>query len=171
VKNEVKEVLLIWEKMGGGSEVKISAIDLGDDQEQRFDFTFEGETSSKVPYEFPQEYLIEPNTAIMKAGGFKSFAVRYGLSKLHPNTHFYTASQVPEVNPCRVFKIIQEVKLDKKELRRIFPSGKVNVIVRNHPLKANDLKKKYGLKDGGADFLIATTTMDGKARTYWCGRE
>jgi hypothetical protein len=22
-----------------------------------------------------------------------------------------------------------------------------------------------------ADFLIATTTMDGKARTYWCGRE
>ena len=107
----------------------------------------------------------------MKAGGFKTFALRYGLSKLHPNTHLYTSPQLPEEIPGRIFKIIQEIKLDRKELKRLFPSGKVNVIVRNHPLKAKDLKKKYELNDGGAEYLIATTTMDGKARVYWCGRE
>lgn len=171
VKNQVKEVLLIWENGGKEGEVKISAIDLRDDQEQRYNFTFEEEKSSQVTYGLPQGYLVEPNTAIMKAGGFKSFALRYGLSKLHPNTHLYTASQVTEDIPGRIFKIIQEVKLDKKELKRLFPSGKVNVTVRNHPLNTNELKKKYGLNDGGADFLIATTTMDNRARAYWCGRE
>lgn len=170
VKNEVKEVLLIWENSGNETAVKISAFDLSAEKEQRFDFTFEEEESIEVKYAFPQEFLIEPNVAIMKAGGFKSFAFGYGLNKLHRNTHLYTALQISEEIPGRIFKIIQEIKLDKKKLKRLFPLGKVNVIVRNHPLKAKDLKKKYGLKDGGADFLIATTTMEGKARAFWCER-
>jgi hypothetical protein len=69
-----------------------------------------------------------------------------------------------------VFEVVQEIKLDKKELKRAFPSGKVNVLVRNHPLKPDILKKKYGLKDGGNDFLLATMTMDGKAKVYRCRR-
>ncbi len=170
VKNEVKEVLLIWENGVNETAVKISAFDLSAEKEQRFDFTFEEEESIEVKYAFPQEFLIEPNAAIMKAGGFKSFALRHGLNKLHPNSHLYTAPQIPEEIPGRIFKIIQEIKLDKKKLRQLFPWGKVNVMVRNHPLKAKDLKKKYGLKDGGSDFLIATTTMEGKARAFWCER-
>ncbi|MEX2592120.1 MAG: class I SAM-dependent methyltransferase [Anditalea sp.] len=170
VKNEVKEVLLIWKKQEKVEEVRLSAFDLKTDKEQRFDFTFEKEEGNEVTYALPQEFLIEPNAAIMKAGGFKSFALRYGLSKLHRNTHLYTALKFPEKIPGRIFKIIQEVKLDKKELKRLFPMGKVNVIVRNHPLKAEDLKKRYGLKDGSEDFLVATMTMEGKARVYWCGR-
>src|SRR5690606_27107705 len=90
VKNEVKEVLLIWGKLGDEAKVKISAFDLQKDRQLEFDFTFEEEASSQVFYEFPQQYLVEPNAAILKAGGFKSFALRYELSKLHPNTHLYT---------------------------------------------------------------------------------
>jgi 16S rRNA G966 N2-methylase RsmD len=170
VKNEVKEVLLMWGKNGDEAEVKISAFDLKNDRELGFDFTFEEEASSQVFYGFPQQYLVEPNAAIMKAGGFKSFALRHGLSKLHPNTQLYTSPQLPKEVPGKIFKIIQEIKLDRKELKRLFPLGKVNVVVRNHPLKAEDLKKKYGLNDGGEEYLVATTTMDGKARAYWCGR-
>lgn len=171
VKNEVKEVLLVWGKLLDEAETKISAFDLQNDRELSFGFTFKEEASSQVFYEFPQQYLVEPNAAIMKAGGFKSFALRYGLSKLHPNTHLYTSPQLPKEIPGKIFKIIQEVKLDRKELKRLFPLGQVNVVVRNHPLKAKDLKKKYNLTDGGTEYLIATTTMDGKARAYWCGRE
>src|SRR5690606_31533871 len=61
VKNEVKEVLLMWGKMGNEAEVKISAFDLKNDQQQRFDFTFEEEINSKLNYGFPQQYLMEPN--------------------------------------------------------------------------------------------------------------
>lgn len=170
VKNEVKEVLLLWKKHDVGGTVKISAYDLGPEQEQRFDFTFEAEEESPVRYEMPSGYLLEPNAAILKAGAFKSFASHHGLAKLHPNTHLYTLPEIRGEIPGRVFRIFQEVKLDKKVLKQLFPSGMVNVLVRNHPLKAQNLKKKYGLKDGGKEFLIATTTKDGKARAFWCGR-
>lgn len=168
VKNEVKEVLLLWHK-GQKGETTITAVDLRDGKE-RFSFTFTQEKNTEVGYALPQSYLIEPNAALLKAGGFKSFAAAYSLAKVHPNTHLYTTSELLHEIPARVFEIIEEIKLDKKELKRVFPSGKVNVLVRNHPLKPDVLKKKYGLKDGGKDFLLAATTMDGKARAYWCRR-
>jgi 16S rRNA G966 N2-methylase RsmD len=169
VKNEVKEVLLVWHK-GELAETGITTVNLKEGGEERFVFTFTQEKYAEADYSLPQQYLIEPNAALLKAGGFKSFASAYGLAKIHPNTHLYTASDLPAKIPARVFEIVKEVKLDKKELKRMFPSGKVNVLVRNHPLKPDVLKKKYGLKDGGSDFLLAATTMDGKARAYWCRR-
>jgi hypothetical protein len=169
VKNEVKEVLLVWHS-GQLAEPTIKTVDLKGDGEACFNFTYPQEELAEVDYALPQRYLIEPNAAIMKAGGFKSFASAYGLAKLHPNTHLYTSSNFPREIPGRVFEVVQEIKLDKKELKRAFPSGKVNVLVRNHPLKPDILKKKYGLKDGGNDFLLATMTMDGKAKVYRCRR-
>ena len=169
VKNEVKEVLLVWHR-GGKEEPLIAAVDLKGDTEERFTFTFRQEKNSEVRYALPQNYLIEPNAALLKAGGFKSFAATYGLAKINPNTHLYTASDLPVGVAGRVFEIVEEIKLDKKELKRAFPSGKVNVLVRNHPLKADVLKKKYRLKDGGEDFLLAATTMEGRPRAYWCRR-
>lgn len=169
VKNEVKEVLLVWHK-GESGETKITAVDLKGDAEDRFVFTFTQEKDAEVDYSLPQQYLIEPNAALLKAGGFRSFASAYGLAKIHPNTHLYTSSDLPKELPGRVFEIVEEIKLDKKVLKQIFPSGKVNVLVRNHPMKPDVIKKKYALKDGGSDFLLAATTMDGKARAYWCRR-
>ena len=170
IKNEVKEVLLVWQESGRQDKIKISAFDLNISQESGFDFTLKEEVNNQVSYSLPAEYLIEPNAAILKAGGFKTFANRFGLFKLHPNTHLYTSPKPQGEVPGKVFIIIQEVKLDKKALKRHFPSGQVNVIVRNHPLKADALKKKYGLKDGGSDYLIAVKTMDEKNRVYWCRR-
>jgi len=170
IKNDVKEVLLIWKDSDHEADVEISAFDLHISPESGFDFTLEEEANNQVNYSLPAVYLIEPNAALLKAGGFKTFANRFGLSKLHPNTHLYTSPEFPGEVPGKVFTIIREIKLDKKELRRHFPSGQINVIVRNHPLKADVLKKKYGLKDGGADYLIAVKTMDERNRVYWCRR-
>ena len=170
VKNEVKEVLLVRKKSEHKEKVEISAFDLSISQESGFEFTLEEEANHEVSYSLPAEYLIESNAAILKAGGFKTFANRFGLFKLHPNTHLYTSPKPQGEVPGKVFIIIQEVKLDKKTLMRHFPSGQVNVVVRNHPLKADALKKKYGLKDGGSDYLIAVKTMDEKNRVYWCRR-
>lgn len=168
VRNEVKEVLLLWHQ-GEKKKTSVTAVDLKEER-SRFTFTLEQEKQAEVNYALPQNYLIEPYAALLKAGGFRSFASAYGLAKIHPNTHLYTASELPGGIPGRVFEIVEEVKLDKKTLRRIFPSGKVNVVVRNHPLKPDILKTKYRLKDGGEEFLIAATTMDGKPRAYRCRR-
>ncbi|GAB4107662.1 SAM-dependent methyltransferase [Echinicola sediminis] len=170
VKNEVKEILLVWHKEGTEQGVKVSAWNLVGDHAVDFTFGFEGEEATDISYGLPEKYLVIPSAAILKAGAFKSFGKRSGLKKLHPNTHLYTADFLPENLQGRAFEILSEVKLDKKAIKKSFPGGKVNVLVRNHPLKPEVIKKKFRLKDGGEDFLIACTLMDGSAKAFHCRR-
>jgi len=157
LKNEVKEILLYWEKGKVFGSPLIHAVDLRTKGEFKdFTFTFEKEEISQSEFGEVGQYIIEPNTAILKAGAFRTFGQRFGLKKLHPNSHLYTSSEIPTGLPARIFEIIQEIRQPKKELKSLFPSGKVNVITRNYALSTDDLKKKYRLKDGGNDFLIGT---------------
>ena len=156
VKNEVKEVLLLWEK---GKEIDkriIQAVDLQSDGPKEFSFRYEEEESSESIFGEVEKYLIEPYAAILKAGAFRSFGKRFGLKKLHPNSHVYTCSILPKGIPGRIFEVVREIHNPKKELKTLFPNGKVNVLTRNYALSADELKKKYRLKDGGDRFLIGT---------------
>lgn len=156
VKNEVKEVLLLWEKGKEAGVRIIQAVDLQTDGSKEFTFSIEEEESSESIFGGIGKYLIEPYASVLKAGAFRSFGKRFGLKKLHPNSHLYTCEDLPQGVPGRVFEVIQEINNPKKELKQLFPTGKVNVITRNYALSADELKKKYKLKDGGKDFLIGT---------------
>lgn len=156
VKNEVKEVLLLWEKGKKIDKRIIQAIDLQSDGPMEFSFTYEEEESSESIFGEVEKYLIEPFAAILKAGAFRSFGKRFGLKKLHPNSHVYTCSILPKGIPGRIFEMVREIHNPKKELKTLFPNGKVNVLTRNYALSADELKKKYRLKDGGDRFLIGT---------------
>ena len=150
IKNEVKEVLLL----SGGSG-RITAIDLSK-KEQAFTFTREEEINSEainVRSTINSEainYLYEPNAAILKAGAYKLVAQRFGLRKLDVNTHLYTSETLVPDFPGRVWKV--------KEPTPTLPKGKemkqANVLVRNYPLTAEQLKKKLHLRDGGTAFVI-----------------
>ena len=150
IKNEVKEVLLL----SGGSG-RITAIDLSK-KEQAFTFTREEEINSEainVRSTINSEainYLYEPNAAILKAGAYKLVAQRFGLQKLDTNTHLYTSETLVPDFPGRVWKV--------KEPTPTLPKGKemkqANVLVRNYPLTAEQLKKKLHLRDGGTAFVI-----------------
>jgi 16S rRNA G966 N2-methylase RsmD len=160
VKNEVKEVLLLWEKEEHVAGNQIYCVDLGAAGLQEFAFTFEAESAANSTFSEVKSYIIEPMASIMKAGAFKFFGQQYGLEKLHPNSHLYTSDNYPKDIPGRVFEVLSEFKQPKKELRSTFPSGKVNVIARNFALSAEEIKKKFRLKDGGDDFLICTKVGD-----------
>ena len=166
VKNEVKELLLHWSRESVESAFTIEAIDLGA-KETSFSFEPSKEESINSVFGDVENYLIEPFSGILKAGAFKTFGERFGLSKLDPNSHLYTSSQAPSEIPARVFKVIQEVQPKKAEIKKLFPSGKVNVITRNYASGSEVLKKKLGLKDGGEDFLIGTKTQSG-FKIFWC---
>ncbi|WP_317195559.1 THUMP-like domain-containing protein [Echinicola shivajiensis] len=170
VKNEVKEILLIWRKELKDDEPLIKAWNLSDSEESAFEFTYAEEEQVPVFFSPVEKYLIMPSAAILKAGGFKSFAHQYELKKLHPNTHLYTADQLPENIQGRAFEVLEEIKLGKKKIKQLFPSGKVNVLSRNHPLKAEAIKRKFKLKDGGQEFLLACTTSDGQPKAFSCRR-
>ena len=139
IKNEVKEVLLL-----SGGTGQITTIDLAQ-KDQAFVFTREEEQHCGLDIRDGKlaNYLYEPNAAILKAGGYKLVAQRFGLHKLDVNTHLYTSRQFIENFPGRVWRITEKQNLKQ-----------ANVLTRNYPLTPEQLKKKLHLRDGGTAFVI-----------------
>lgn len=151
VKNEVKEVLLLSHQKSDVRNQTITAIDL-DKKEQAFVFTREEEKAATISFVHgtlsPCTFLYEPNAAILKGGAYKLVAERFGLQKLDVNTHLYVSDKFVEHFPGRVWKISP---LPSPKERVI---NQANVIVRNYPLTAEQLKKKLHLRDGGTAYVI-----------------
>ncbi len=156
VKNECKEVLFLMTK-GLEDNITYTAVNLGSNQEP-FSWN-EGETAP-LHLSMPQLYLYEPNTSILKGGGMDLSGHAFKLSKLHRNSHLFTSEELFPGFPGRIFSILKHG--NPKEMKKNLSAGKANISVRNYPMSASDLAKKMKLKDGGNDYLFATTLMDGK---------
>ncbi len=170
IRNEVKEIVILLRR-GDHRAVRIETIDIKAHGEQQiFKFSTKQEVMAKSEFSMPVTYLYEPNAAILKAGAFKLIGSHFKLKKLHQNTHLYTSDKLIHEFPGRVFQIKDFLKPNQKEVLRTVPKGKINVISRNYPLKTEGLKKGLKLQDGGDDYLIGTTLMDGKSVLLWCSR-
>jgi len=158
VRNEVKELLLIIEnkeQRTKNKDVEIRCVNLESD-EPEFLFNFNDEKSAKSEFSESLKFLYIPNNSILKAGAFNIISEKFGLKKLHPNTHFYTSEHKIENFPGRVLEI---EKIDAKDLKK---GEKYNLISKNYPLKPEEIKKKYKLNDGGNHYLIFTQSVNGK---------
>lgn len=170
VDNEVKELLLYLRK-DNDEEADIEAWNISDKrEEEQFYFKYLQEESCGFNIEEPQKYLYEPNAALMKAGAYKLIASKFGVQKLHPNTHLYTSDEFIETFPGKKLVIKEVFSPTKKEIKKRVKNGTANVIVRNYPMGANDIKKKFGLKDGGEEFMIFCETEAVGLRAIWCER-
>lgn len=165
VKNEVKELLWIFEKGWEGS-VEIKTINLLPEENQVFNFTMEEENNS-FQLDYPKKYLYEPNSAIMKSGGFNQVAVKFGLGKLHQHSHLYTSDELIDF-PGRVFRIMEILDYNTKELKKQFGGAKANITTRNFPLKVEEIRKKLKVKDGGNTYLFFTTNAENKKQVLVC---
>jgi hypothetical protein len=132
-----------------------------------FSFDLAAEQAAACEFAAPGRYLFDPNTAIRKAGAFKSVAARYGLAKLGPSTHLYTADEPVPGFPGRIFEVLGP---GGKRPGRLLPDGRANVMARNHPLNADALRQRYRLRDGGEHWLIGFRDRQGKAQTLICRR-
>lgn len=170
VDNEVKELLLYLRK-DNDEEADIEAWNISDKrEEEQFSFKYSQEESCGFDIDGPQKYLYEPNAALMKAGAYKLIASKFGVQKLHPNTHLYTSDEFIETFPGKKLVIKEVFSPAKKEIKKRVKNTTVNVIVRNYPMGANDIKKKFGLKDGGEEFMIFCETEAVGLRAIWCER-
>ena len=157
--NECKELLLVLGSEARG-EVPIHAINLQGERTQRFVYTAQEEAGAVCHYTATLgNYLYEPNSALMKAGCYRLPAVRWGLSKLHRNTHLYTSDTLVSDFPGRVFKVERVCGFGKKELKTL-DCKKANLAVRNFPEHVDTLKKRLKISDGGSTYLFATTLDD-----------
>lgn len=165
VNNECKEVLYLI-SCSGVSLIKIKAtcfLKNGTEQQFEFDRLPLPQNPAEITYGEPSDFLYEPNAAVMKAGGFRQIGKRYGLLKLHPNTHLYTGSQLVADFPGRVFKITAVLPYTRKAICKALPDGKANITVRNFRDDVRSVRKKTGLRDGGDHYLFACTLKTGKA--------
>lgn len=165
VLGEVKEVLFIVSNPGLiNVPLQVNSVNLLADRQVSFAFSREEETHAAVRFGDPQQYIYEPNAAIMKAGGFRRVAEAFDLLKLAPNSHLYTSYELIPDFPGRVFALQAVLRPDRKAVLAHLPDQKANLTVRNFPQSVADLRKKLGLREGGNVYLLATTLLSGEKR-------
>lgn len=145
VKNEVKEVLIHIKKTD--EETEISCVNL-QSLEPEFNFKLNSEKYCKSEFSQPEKYIFIPNNSVLKSGAFNLVSEKFNLKKLHQNTHIYTSEKAIGNFPGRVFEVEE---INPKDLKK---GEQYNIITKNFPLKPEEIKKKYKLKDGGNDYLI-----------------
>lgn len=170
VDNECKELLFISSKKASES-CNLHCINLQQSKPtQEYIFTHEQERNALCEYtNLPLEFLYEPNASIMKAGAFKSIACSYGLKKLHPQSHLYTANKAIDNFPGRLFRVISCFSPNKTETKQQLGNlTSANISTRNFPIGVAELRKKLKLNEGGNCYLFATTLNDEKKVIIKC---
>lgn len=157
VDQECRELLFLCKK-GFLGEAKICTIHLFKELTETFDFYLSEEKRQESQLGPIQTYLYEPNPSLMKAGALRSLAKTFNAPKIHVNSHFLSSEALVDRFPGRIFQIVARVPTKGRDLSRILPDMRANVVVRNYPLSAEQLKKKLKLSDGGADYVIGTTS-------------
>ena len=163
VNNECKELLLMLQKASESSHILIHCEQFTNSNEhQSFSFTQEQERTSDCPLAHEvEDYLYEPNASILKAGAFRSITKKYPCKKLHASSHLYTSSHFIEDFPGRRFHVEAVSGFGKKDLKVFLGNmQKANLTIRNFPSSVAELRKRLKLKEGGEDYLFATTLAD-----------
>ena len=156
VNNEVKELLWILEK-GFKENVSINTVNFKREKKEHFSFKLTEELNIKVNYSLPLSYLYEPNSAILKAGAFKSISYKFQVSKLHHHSHLYTSDKLVDF-PGRKFSVVKIIPYSKKNIKRL-KSIKANITTRNFPETVQQIRKKLNSKEGGNIYIFFTTNL------------
>ncbi|WP_025743160.1 THUMP-like domain-containing protein [Aquimarina pacifica] len=166
VQNEVKELLWILDKNLNNDDIRIHTINILKEKSQEFSFMRNQEPNESLSLGMPKKYLYEPNSAILKSGGFLSISKAYKLEKLHAHSHLYTSDSFIDF-PGRSFEIITTYPYQKKTIASL-GINKANITTRNFPETVAVLRKKLKIKDGGDVYLFFTTNSANKKIVLHC---
>ena len=146
--NEVKEVIFVT----GNNH--IHTVNILHEQNDRFSFDRSDEKSAICDMaDSLQAYIYEPNAAIIKAGAFRLVGARYQLHKLDQNTHLYTANQLIEDFPGRVWQVVAQPIKNQRDIATL-GIQRAAILTRNYPLTPEQLRKKFKLQESDSYFLI-----------------
>lgn len=164
VKNECKELLFVLERGSKGGSPQICCVNFTSEEEPElfvFSLVEEREAVASIRGEV-KRYLYEPNASILKAGAFKAVATRFGLNKLHVNSHLYTSDEVVPSFPGRSFVVDEVIPFTINNVRPCrgrFPKRISQSVIS--PSRWMKLRKRTKIADGGTIYLFATTLENG----------
>ena len=157
VDNEVKE--LIWELSNGFIDnARIKTVNITNEKTEQFSFELNSNNHFSN-FSLPKKYLYEPNSAIMKSGGFDEIGIQYHLDKLHQHSHLYTSDEKIEF-PGRIFEVQNAISYAKNEMKSFLENKITNITTRNFPESVEEIRKKWKIKDGGNSYCFFTTDMN-----------
>lgn len=166
INNDVKELLFLLEK-NYTKKVLIKTINLNKNKEQYLDFQLNNK--KKSIYSEPKKYIYEPNSAILKSGGFHEISYQLKIEKLHQHSHLYTSNELIEF-PGRRFYVNHVCNYNKKEILKHLIDKKANITTRNFPETVAQIRKKTKIKDGGSNYLFFTTVNNNKLIVLICSQ-
>ena len=171
VDNECKEVLAV---LNGGADkkcpIRYYCVNILKDHNVVMEYDSEEERSVRIKYaNHLQQFLYEPNASVMKAGAVNVAAEKFQFLKLHPNSQLLTSDIIIHDFPGRTFEVVEAFSFAKADLQRLYSSvKKANLSVRNFPLSVAELRKRLKIKEGGNDYLFATTLYDNSRVIILC---
>ncbi len=116
-------------------------------------------------------FLYEPNASIMKAGCFSAIEQTFGVKQLERNSHLFVSESFVEDFPGRKFRIRTVTTMNKKDIKKALSGiDKANISVRNFPISVAELRKRLKIKEGGSDYIFATTLIDKSHVLLLCSR-
>ena len=154
LENEVKELLWELQKDYFG-KTTIKTLNLVKEKTDTFEFVLDN-ASESPKYGLPEKYLYEPNSAIMKSGGFDAVGTFFNLNKLHKHSHLYTNANLISF-PGRVFEIENSFPYHKNEMKNHLEKQQFNITTRNFPDTVESIRKKWKIKEGGNRYCFFTT--------------
>lgn len=167
VGNECKELIFI--KNHSGKETELHCVNITKNDIGIFSFTKQKEYNASVTYaDQPEQYLYEPNSSILKAGCYKFVGEHFELKKLHINSHLYTSDKYLPKFPGRHFKVKRTFGANKKEMKLHLTMQQANISTRNYPESVAGIRKQTKLKEGGNDYIFATTLANEKKVLILC---
>lgn len=166
VENEVKE--LLWE-IENKFEGIVTIKTINFNKLKRDFFQFKLNSTSTSSFSELQKYLYEPNSAIMKSGGFVPIGSHFALHKLHQNSHLYTSEELVNF-PGRIFEIEKIIPFSKKEVTAFFQDKKANITIRNFPDTVENIRKKFKIKEGGSMYCFFTTDKNDNKIVLICNQ-
>ena len=166
VNNEVKELVWLIKKDNTGAP-QVHTINISEGSSERFEFNLADK--AKTVYDKPKRFLYEPNAALMKSGAFDLLSQSFKLNKLHRHSHLYTNEILIDF-PGRRFLIEKIVAYSKAAIRKEITIEKANITIRNFPESVITLRKKWGIKEGGDQYLFFTTRLDDQKVVLVCSK-
>ncbi|AIZ64773.1 hypothetical protein PK28_15790 [Hymenobacter sp. DG25B] len=169
VDNECKEVLYELGQEPAVDPERFTINMKRDGTQQEFRLNRAREARAIPRYAEAQQYLYEPNSAILKAGGFRSIGTAFELLKLHQHSHLYTSDTLRADFPGRIFRIRAAERYDRDALRaHLGPEVRAHVTTRNFPDSVADFRHRTGIREGGELYLFATTDLRGRLMVLVC---
>ncbi|WP_455108788.1 THUMP-like domain-containing protein [Porphyromonas sp.] len=178
VQSEVKELLLSINLAAPSpssyQDVPLVVSLLGSRQEQslRFERAFAEEEALTAHYAAELgRWLYLPHAALMKAGLYKSLAARYALEPLHVSSHLYTSDEACADFPGRRYEVDEVLPFSSSLLRRLAKERlAAQIICRNFPLSADELRRRLKAAEHDTFALLGTTLSTGEAVLIRCRR-